>query len=58
MKHNLTEILKAIKVIQDECRNSLGCSECPFYVKSRCGVIQDEPHTWELNNDEWKAFKC
>ena len=56
MKHTSTEIIEALKVIQDECKKTNGCSECVFFSKLRCGIMQGEPHTWELSCDEWKAF--
>lgn len=62
MKHTKEEIINALKVIKDECRDNPTCSTCPFWIPDSdkgCKIL-DDVETWELNVPDtgvWRAFK-
>ena len=59
MKHTKEEIVAALKVIRDECRNSEDCTLCPFGNACYHCVLQDGmPMYWDLEPEKpWRAFK-
>ena len=62
MKHSPEEILKALHVIKDECREcGGGCAEkCPFTsAEGDCLITYDSPYDWDINDDSitiWKGL--
>lgn len=62
MKHTKEEIVNALKVIKDTCRDNTSCATCPFWnagETKRC-MIKDDVETWEIADPEpklWRAFK-
>ena len=62
MKHTKEELIKALKVIQDECKES-NCIECPFGSRepehgTRCKLRTDDPEKWRIDKQEvcWRAL--
>lgn len=55
------EILLALEIIKSECKAHETCFDCPFYKESEgghCGIRENTPADWEINDDEkWKAFR-
>ena len=64
MKHTKKEIINALNVIKEECRDNL-CVRCPFYDKTlndvpRCRIRSDAPMVWNITDEDpetWRAFK-
>lgn len=60
MKHTQEEILKALRVIKDECGEHMVCKvSCPFNLNGDCGVNTCLPVYWEINDDSvthWKGL--
>lgn len=55
---NISEIIKALKVIKDECSKHSNCSNCAFYSNDRCNIKYCDPEYWELESKYiWRAFK-
>lgn len=63
MKHTHEEILNALHIIKDTCKevmdDSERCLECPLSNKNGfCNVMSETPHFWNIKKtDKWKAFK-
>ena len=63
MKHTREEILNALGVIMDVCKETgeklEGCYSCPFYVNEECMIMCRKPESWSLNDKGaiWRAFK-
>jgi hypothetical protein len=62
MKHTKEEIVAALKIIRDECRNSEDCMLCPFGNACPHCILQDGmPMHWDIVDVEpekiWRAFK-
>lgn len=64
-KINNNDILDALNVIKNVCKNHAYCCECPLrlgLVSNSCYIlsIPDVPADWELNSDDegndWLAF--
>ena len=64
-KINNNDILDALNVIKNVCKNHSYCCECPLrlgLVSNSCYIlsIPDVPADWELNNNDedndWLAF--
>lgn len=59
MKHTKEEILKALNVIKDECKEAEACECCPFSDKNAfCVFRKDQPYEWDIKATEevWRAF--
>ena len=61
MKHTQEEILKALRVIKDECNENNKCQDsCPFSTGAmRCLIIAMTPNKWKINDDpvtHWKGL--
>lgn len=59
MKHTPEEIIKALQVIQDECKAyNDDCLGCPFYTTAdECKFVTGaEPIHWHFNRIDWRAF--
>lgn len=62
MKHTQQQILDALKVIIDTCKEHGRCTECPLYTKhdpvTQCSLRADNPTNWKLNNADkvWRAL--
>ena len=52
--HELNEIIKALKVIQDVCKRHYHCADCPLRKNgSNCAIIEgDVPRNWILYNPQ------
>ena len=62
MKHTKEEIINALKVIKDECREQYGCNNCPFgNDAARCKVKGTSPIDWNIAElpppQTWRALK-
>lgn len=59
MKHTKEEILKALNVIKDECKEAEECICCPFSDKNAgCMFHKEQPYEWDIKSGEevWRAF--
>lgn len=62
MKHAKEEILKALHVIKDTCKENVRCDDnCPFQNSERCLITdrQTSPDKWKINDDnvlKWKGL--
>ena len=63
MKHTHEEMLKALHIIKDTCKevmdDSERCLDCPFSNKQGfCNIMSETPQWWNIKNkDNWRAFK-
>ena len=62
MKHTQNEILNALNVIKDTCRESKDCENCPFRKKENekiCNITSSVPVHWKTKkvDETWRAFK-
>lgn len=62
MKRTKEEIIKALHVIQDTCKELTyrSCKICPFSNKEgTCLVTKDIPFDWIIKKDDehWRAFE-
>lgn len=61
MKHTKEEILKALNVIRDECKEEDYCTFCPFADKDEnCMLRKERPYAWTIKTETeeaWKAFE-
>lgn len=62
MQHTQEEIVNALKVIQDTCKNMKGayaCEKCPFGKNNECVLQEQAPVDWTIkpNHSIWKAFE-
>lgn len=62
MKHTKEEILKALHVIKDTCKENEHCFNCPFHKISTavsCQIVKIKPSHWEIKKSEepWRAFE-
>ena len=62
MKYPQEEIIHALEVIKETCREHEKCADCPFYNKSilpSCEIQYDNPEDWQINKDQdvWRAFR-
>ena len=51
----MKKLIEALHVIQDECKKHIKCKEepaCPFYINGSCGVKDEYPEYWEINDME------
>lgn len=60
MQHTQEEILNALQVIQDTCKEH-NCKNCPFRANDDdnwvCIIDSRSPDTWKLNTAEnWRAI--
>ena len=59
MKHSQEEILKALRVIKETCKEYGSCSPCPFSRNGSCVITNVSPHNWRINEDSivfWKGL--
>ena len=61
MKHTQEEIIHALQVIQDICKERQGscpCDHCPLGDNTGCFVQDRPPDEWKIRTtaSEWKAF--
>lgn len=61
MKHTKEEILNALKIIKDECKD-IDCEDCPFLNDENnvCCIQDDPPSSWKIKvetEQTWRAFK-
>ena len=59
MKHTREEILIALHVIQDTCKEHGGCSPCPLSRNGTCVMNNDYPEEWNINDNcemVWKGL--
>ena len=55
---NISELIKALQVIKEECTKHSNCSDCSFYSDDRCNIKYTNPEYWELESKYiWRAFK-
>lgn len=57
--YNREEILKALKLIQNICKNEERCDTCPFGTDNNYCILQDQsPEDWKIgeNTKVWRAF--
>lgn len=55
---NISDIIKALHVIKNECSNHSKCSDCCFYSNDRCNIKYVDPEYWEFESKYiWRAFK-
>lgn len=56
---NKEEILRALKTIQNVCKEHLCCDDCPLEKNGWCVVQDQEPEDWKINDTDkiWRAFK-
>lgn len=46
-------LLKALKLIQEECKECERCIDCPFLDgNEECGITSDSPSNWMLKKRE------
>ena len=62
MKHTQEEIINALKVIQDVCKeapDSHPCEHCPLSKNGYCVLQEKSPESWKLrtNPPVWTAFE-
>ena len=61
MKHAQEEIIDALQVIKDTCRDeTIDCDNCPFgNDEDLCRLKDRIPANWIINEEEnvWRAFK-
>ena len=62
MKHTKEEIIEALHVIQDECKEH-NCLDCPLgdvdpEEGKRCKLMRSEPAKWKIHKQEehWRAL--
>lgn len=60
MEHTKEEILHALHIIKDECKNA-DCQECPFGTSDRvCRLRREVPELWDVKTEpeqDWRAFE-
>lgn len=62
MIHTQEEIINALQVIQDTCREMKGsrpCEQCPLGKNGDCVVQEQSPEDWDISTKPptiWKAF--
>jgi hypothetical protein len=55
---NREEILKALRTIQNVCKEHLKCDNCPLSKSGCCVIGRDDPLDWNIKaTDTWKAFE-
>ena len=53
-----TKLLEAAKMLQELCEDNNGdCSLCPFTNGEGCGIGEDIPSTWALNDKPIVVYK-
>ena len=62
MKYTQEEIINALKVIQDTCREaptSDPCEHCPLSKNGNCVLQDGSPDSWKIKASQpvWKAFE-
>lgn len=63
MQHTKEEIINALQVIQDTCREMHGerpCEQCPLSDEdSKCILQNEPPEAWEIKTSPpvWKALE-
>ena len=61
MKHTQEEIIKALHVIKDTCKDeTIDCGNCPFgNDEDLCRLKDRIPANWIINKEDnvWRAFK-
>ena len=54
---NKEEILRALKTIQNVCREHQCCGTCPLSKDDCCVIGDQDPVDWRIRTAEtWKAF--
>lgn len=62
MKHTKEEIITALQIIKDTCRDeTIDCDNCPFGNDGNlCRINHDGiPANWKINKEDnvWRAFE-
>lgn len=63
MKHTQEEIINALQVIQDTCKDMNEernpCKNCPLSINGDCVLQEQPPEDWKINSSLpiWKAFE-
>lgn len=61
MKHTKEEIINALKVIRDVCRECITCDVCPFGKKNDICLLDEHiPDNWDITEEYpevWRALK-
>ena len=52
----MKKLIEALHVIQDECKKTQNCPDCPLYVDNACGVHDLDPCDWKINDEVQKAL--
>lgn len=62
MEHSKEEIINALKVLQDTCKERQGlspCENCPLSKNGECVLQERAPDDWKIKASApvWKAFE-
>lgn len=59
MKYTEREILQALNIIKDTCKEHECNYKCPFHDCHGCVINDDSPNSWDIveYRDDFKAFK-
>ena len=62
MKHTQEEIINALQVIQDTCKEMHApypCEHCPLSKNGDCVLQDNPPEDWDIRTSPqvWKAFE-
>ena len=57
MKHSQEEILKALHIIQETCKEHGSCSPCPLGRTGSCVMNDDCPEEWNINDNSVTVWK-
>lgn len=62
MKHSKEEIINALQVIQDTCKETQApypCEHCPLSKQGECVLQSQSPDSWKIkaSTPVWKAFE-
>ena len=54
----MIELVKALHVIQDECKKHEDCDDCPMSMDEihMCSVTDLSPDNWKINDEVQKAL--
>lgn len=62
MEHSQEEIIRALGIIKDTCKEQTErnpCENCPLSKNSRCILQEQTPEEWKIKKSPqvWKAFE-
>lgn len=53
----MKKLIEALHVVKEECnKHECDCEECPLFICNGCGVQDNDPCNWKINDEVQKAL--